>query len=225
MVSFDDAELKRLLERKKNVEFWNWFIFALSFISALIAAILAKSAYENYLGVEWNIHLAALIVAVVFLLGFVNSRIFVVARAKERTRYAIAKRIASGLYSKENILKDGTDIILAVGYEGDEITLSRQNFLREESGDTARFSQGRLAAINRLTFNLEGLKNYRSSYNGFGEEILNFIFAYYSVNGGYKSVTVIDQTGKNPENIAVLKDGNLCKNCKKNYFIKRGLVK
>ena len=227
MVTFDDAEIKNLIKHKRTCDGVGWLTFAVLFFSALIAAILSKGAYENYLGVEWNLYLAAFIIAIIFLVGFVFLQIFVISRARNRVNEAVAKRIAKGFYANEDILKGCGNIEFSVTYDGGELTVARQNFSRQISVSAAKLNGGKITdgTLGYITFDLTEIKKLPSLFGAFGSRIWAFIQAYYAVNGGFDSVEITDNTGKNPVAIAVGKDGKLCENTDKNYFIKRGIVK
>lgn len=222
MKDFGDAEMDALLKRKKLCNEIGYVLFAILAVSAVIAATLAKGAYENYLGQEWNLYLAALICAVTFLLVFISHIIFFVRRAGAALELAICKRVAAEFYNNAELLQGGRTVALSVTYEGDILTVSRADgALRpvEVSGG------GIVKDKNAVRFDISALRKVPAVYGAFGTRIWKFVAAYYAVNGGVDSVTLTDNMGKKPVALTIVADGKTNANAQKNYFIKTGLVK
>lgn len=228
MIKFDEAQTTALLQRKKLALNTSYVIFAVLLVSAVGAAVLARGAYQS--GLNWNLYLAALIIALIFLVGFICVIAFWVVPTERKLKYAVAKDIAEGLLAREDMLKGGGAIEFVADYSGDTLTLSRKNFTGAISIDPSRLttSDGLGGAGAKIEMDLKPLKAVPSLYATAGTKLWLFLQAYYSLHGeenGAESVTITDNMGKTPLTLTVFSKGAPENKIKKNYFIEEGLVK
>lgn len=229
MTEFNDAEINALIKKKRTCDGISYLFVGILIVASVIAAVLSRRAYENYLGADWSLYIAALIVAVMCLLFLVAHLIFFVSKTNGQLNYAVAKRIVTGFSKHKELLEGCEKAEFEVTYDENVLTVTRINFKREIAPlpvlvTKTGISNG-AAGVNNVRFDISALKSLPSVYGAFGTRVWAFVQAYYGVNGGFDEVTVTDNTGKKPVMLAVVKDGKPCGNAEKNYFIKRGLVK
>ncbi len=228
MVKFDDAETMRLLHKKKLGLNACFVIFALLIISAVLAAVLARSAYSDDLA--WSNHLYALAFAAGCLVALLGVIIFYVAPTGRALKLAVNRAIADGLLARKDMFAGGGKIDFVADYSGDTLTLSRKGYTGEIAIDPARLkAEDKLGGAGaKIGLDLANLKSAPSVYSAVGGSLWLFLQAYYALHGeenGVTQVTVTDNTGKTPVELQVFGDGAALKNADKNYFIKKGLVK
>lgn len=229
MTEFNDAEISALIKKKRTCDGITYLVVAILIIASIIAAVLSKQAYENYLGADRSLYLAALIVAVMCLLFLVAHLIFFVSNTNGQLNYAIAKKITSAFLNNKELLESGGKAEFEVSYENDILTVTRVNFKRGNAPSPVTVTASGISSVaagtNCVRFDISALKILPSVYGAFGTRILAFIQAYYGVKGVFDEVTVTDNTGNKPAIITVVKEGKPCGNAEKNYYIKKGLIK
>ena len=228
MIKFDGEPTTRLLKQKKNVLNISYVVFALLLVSAVVAAALARGAYQS--GANWNLYLAALCAALIFLVGFILVIALLVVPAERKLKFAVSKEIADGLLAREDMFKGGGVIEFSADYSGDVLTLSRKNYTGAISIDPSRITSadGLGGAGAKIELDLNPLKAVPSLYATAGTKLWLFLQGYYALHGkenGAERVTVTDNMGKTPLTLTVFDKGASEKSAAKNYFIEKGLVK
>ncbi len=228
MIKFDGEPTTSLLKQKKNSLNTSYVVFAILLVSAVIAAALARGAYQS--GANWNLYLAALCVALIFLVGFILIIALWVVPTEKKLKFAVSKEIAEGLLSREDMFKGGGVIEFSADYSGDVLTLSRKNYTGAISIDPSRLTSadGLGGAGAKTELDLKALKAVPALYATAGTKLWLFLQAYYLLHGkdnGAERVTITDNMGKTPLTLTVFDKDAAQKSGAKNYFIERGLVK
>ena len=228
MIKFDDERTTALLQRKKQALNISYTVFAVLLVSAVAAATLTRGAYESH--ANWDLYLAALIIAIIFLIGLILLIAFWVVPAEKKLRYAVCKQIAEGLLAREDMFKGGGVIEFSADYSGDVLTLSRKNFMGTIAIDPSRLTTAEGLGANgaKIEIDLKPLKTVPALYGSSGTKLWLFLSAYYSLHGkenGAEIVTVTDNMGKTPLTLTVFDKNAPANSGAKNYFIEKGLVK
>ena len=228
MIKFDGEPTAGLLKRKKNSLNTSYVVFAILLVSAVIAAALARGAYQS--GANWNLYLAALCVALVFLVGFILIIALWVVPTEKKLKLAVGREIADGLLSREDMFKGGGVIEFSADYSGDVLSLSRKNYTGTIAIDPSRLTSadGLGGAGAKIELDLKALKAVPSLYATAGTKLWLFLQGYYALHGkenGAERVTVTDNMGKTPLTLTVFDKGAPVQSAEKNYFIKKGLIK
>ncbi|MCM1545702.1 MAG: hypothetical protein NC033_01570 [Clostridiales bacterium] len=228
MIKFDDGETVRLLRKKKLGLNACYVIFALLLVSAVLAAVLARGVYSD--GAFRSNHLYALAFAAVCLVALVGVIAFVTAPTERALKLAVNSKIAKELLSREDFFAGDGRILFAADYSGDVLTLTRQNYTGAINLDpfNQKSTENIAAAGTKIEFGLKELKAVPSLYATIGTRLWLFLQAYYFLHGaknGVESVYIADNMGKKPVFLQVFAINAPLEKAKKNYFIKKGLIK
>lgn len=158
----------------------------------------------NLITATWIIAAVAAVALVVFFILF--------KLTENRLKQCVISIFVTAMEENSDLYTVDSEIALIAEYEGDKVTLYRQNSLK------------------KIVFDLSGIKKSARTYSDFGTRLLEYLEAYYYLHGeGYSNVTIADKYGKNDNNVD---DYNIIKNGEvyvyrpeKNYFLKRGLIK
>lgn len=220
MIDFASAEIKPLIKRKSDCNTVNLSLILGEFIFALAAAALSRYT-DKYM---WLF----ITMLCLFGAGACALVLFNVLYAKNvgaRLKYGICRTISNAFYADEELLTGAKVVELTASYDGNSLQIARVGFLKEIKISGAR---GLNTETGRLVFDLSALKPSSSVYSSVGENVLAFLEAYYRVNcktGGYRTVTVNDDTGKKRNTYTLVDSGAAVTENAANYFLKKGLIK
>ena len=228
MISFNDDEITRLIKKYSVILNLSYVSFAVTLVSAVIAAALTKGAYAD--GANWEWYITSLIFALAFLVIFITLVAGFLVRESKRLKDAVCKRMCEGLLAKEEFFRGGEEIEFVTVYSNDCFIISRKGYTGEISIDPSRQQDVQNLGVSgaKIQLDLAPLKPAAAVYGIVGTRLWLFLQAYYSVHGeeiGVKRVLVTDCMGKEPLVLDIVRDGVPVKSSENNYFIKKGLIK
>lgn len=207
MVTFDSEEIKKYIARKRLFSGLSTGAFIIAFCCGLFSAVAVGSMKEqaNLITATWIVAAVAAVCFIVF--------IAVLPIADKGVNKCVAKVLATAMEDNSDLYTNESEIALIVEYEGDKVTLYRQNPLK------------------KIVFDLSGIEKSVRTYSFFGVWILQYLEAYYYLHGseGYVNVSISDYYDRHNNEFdiyAIIENGEVdVYRPEKNYFLKRGLIK
>ncbi|MGN0807918.1 MAG: hypothetical protein ACI4MN_05695 [Candidatus Coproplasma sp.] len=207
MVTFDSEEIKKHIAIKRLFSVLSTVAFIIAFCCGLFSAVAVGSMKE-----QAELITASWIIAVVAAVCFI-AFISVLLIADKGVSKCVAKVLATAMEDNSELYTNESEIALIVEYEGNKVTLYRQNPLK------------------KIVFDLSGIEKSVRAYSFFGAWILQYLEAYYYLHGneGYVNVSISDYFDRRNDKFdiyAIIENGKVdVYRPEKNYFLKRGLIK
>ncbi|MGN1104463.1 MAG: hypothetical protein ACI4QI_06250 [Candidatus Coproplasma sp.] len=206
MVTFDNEEIKKYIARVKLFKSISTAAFVIAFCAGIFSAVAVGSMKE-----QAGLITATWIIAAVFAAALVV--FFTLLKLTEkRLKECVCDVLKTTMEENSDLYSGDSEIALVVEYEGDKVTLLRQN------------------SFKKIVFDISGIKKSVKTYSFFGVWILQYLEAYFSLHGeGYSDVTIVDKFDKRNDKYdeyQIIENGEVdVYRPEKNYFLKRGLIK
>ncbi|MGN0813013.1 MAG: hypothetical protein ACI4MQ_05870 [Candidatus Coproplasma sp.] len=206
MVTFDSQEIKKYIARIRLFSSFSTGAFVIAFCAGICSAVAVGSMKEQavLITVTWIIAAVFAVVLVVFFT--------LLMLTEKRLNKCVCDVLVTAMEENSDLYSGDSEIALIAEYEGDKVTLYRQN------------------SFKKIVFDLSGIEKSTRMHSNFGTRLLEYLEAYYSLYGeGYSNVTIADKYDKhdnNVDNYNIIQNGEVyVYRPDKNYFLKRGLIK
>ena len=206
MVTFDSQEIKKYIAKVRLFSGFSTGAAVVAICSGLFSAVATGHLEEHaYVVVAtWIIACISVVALVVFFT--------LLKLTEKRLKECVISIFVIAMEENSDVYTGGGEIALLDEYEGDKITLSRQN------------------TFKKIVFDLSGVEKSTRTYSSFGIWIWQYLEGYYFLHGseGISNVTITEKIENEQffDTLTLVSGGkHCCKRPEKNYFLKRGLIK
>ena len=206
MVTFDNQEIKKYIARIRLFSGLSTGAFVIAFCAGIFSAVAVGSLKEQaaLITATWIIAAVAVVVLVVFFT--------LLMLTEKRLNTCVCDVLAKAMEENSDLYSGDSEIALIAEYDGDKVTLYRQN------------------SFKKIVFDLSGIEKATRTHSNFGTRLLEYLEAYYFLHGeGYSNVTIADKFDRHNNKFdiyAIITNGEVnVYRPEKNYFLKRGLIK